>query len=342
MLVAILGGLRRAWLIIGGSSPTLAPPLEEKPMPEENPMTEAWHLYPQPWDPILAQNKHHSGDSERTQKDRSSPATSCEANRRPPGAESILPLSPDRGETERPRPHCSNLGQTEEGWRSPSAPLNEGSAERLRWGPVRTSLPVSEGKTLLWCCPRKLPQPDRTEGPETHEDLSVLPATPDGWPREETLPPTRDLSQTGQRQKHPNPGLRRLTRTLGQESERPEKRPPQDDPLHTTTEDLPEKGSPNSHGIKTESSWKSQLRLRASWKALFQSRPSGTRCVSNAGWPRRTIQNFADCNFEDRNSSAIEKNFFYPQGSQRSPESLWLDLDPQIDYGLSRNERRLV
>ena len=74
--------------------------MEEKCIPEENPMTGACHPYLQPWDPTPAQNKHHSSDSERTQIDRSSPATSCEANRRPPGAESIPSLSPDWGETE--------------------------------------------------------------------------------------------------------------------------------------------------------------------------------------------------------------------------------------------------
>ena len=47
-----------------------------------------------------------TGDSERMNKDRLSPAISCEANRRPPGAESIPPLSPDWGETKRLRPHC--------------------------------------------------------------------------------------------------------------------------------------------------------------------------------------------------------------------------------------------
>ena len=36
--------------------------MAEKCRPEENPMAGAWHRYPQPWDPTLEQNKHHSGD----------------------------------------------------------------------------------------------------------------------------------------------------------------------------------------------------------------------------------------------------------------------------------------
>ena len=35
---------------------------EETHMPVVNPRTEAWHLYPQPWDLTQTQNKQNNGD----------------------------------------------------------------------------------------------------------------------------------------------------------------------------------------------------------------------------------------------------------------------------------------
>ena len=69
-----------------------------------------------------------------------------------------------------------------------------------------------------------------------------------------------------------------------------------------------------SQGTRISSSRKSQPRLRANCKALIQSWPFGTRRDREARWPSKTLQNFADCTFEDRSSSAIEKNFSILEG----------------------------
>ena len=69
-----------------------------------------------------------------------------------------------------------------------------------------------------------------------------------------------------------------------------------------------------SQGTRISSSRKSQPRLRANCKALIRSWPFGTRRDREARWPSKTLQNFADCTFEDRNSSGIEKNFSILEG----------------------------
>ena len=66
-------------------------------MPEANPMTGAWHPYPQPWDPTQEQNKQNNGDCIRRQKGRLSPANACGASRTPPNGASTPIQSPDSG-----------------------------------------------------------------------------------------------------------------------------------------------------------------------------------------------------------------------------------------------------
>ena len=233
-------------------------------------------------------------------------ATSSATSRRPPGAESIPLLSPDRGEIERLRPCCPDREWTEEGWRPPFPPPNEVSVETSRWGPLRMSLLASRDTTLPWCCPKTLLLHGRTEGPEMRENLSEPPASPCGWQRERLRPATRDLRRTDRQQWHP-------TRSeASDQSRRSERYPPRDD--HSAHHHRRSSREGKSQGTKTELSRKSQPHLRANCRALIWSQPPGTRCAKDARWPNRTLQNLADCTFEDRNSSAIEKNLSILKG----------------------------
>ena len=93
----------------------------------------------------------------------------------------------------------------------------------------------------------------------------------------------------------PNLGWRRLTRTFSLESARLERSPLRDDRRCTTTEGRPEKEDPREPGYPRPEN--PSLDLEPTEELSFE-----TRRDREARWPSKTLQNFADCTFEDRNS----------------------------------------
>ena len=166
----------------------------------------------------MVRSRSNNNDWRRWQIKLLGPAKVFSNIERRSGSVTTLNVGAGEGETGRPRGRSWSPGGTAEPveWRGI---LSSARSPEPRWGGEETGChPPCEGKPPLWCCRKRQPPCDPVEMTGTGKDPVVHLAVP--W-RLWTTPPVgcpTGPKRSDDRDGHPNPRLRRLTRSVGLET----------------------------------------------------------------------------------------------------------------------------